>query len=404
MINNDLYIYIFLPHCGWVSVGLLRHTESGRFSHSTFRYGKKYLQNSHAISIDPVHLPLLDKTFGTKEGFEIFNGIRDAAPDKWGRYLLDKKFGRGLSELQYVAASGTDRVGALAFGNDPVSGPCVLSPSGFQTTLESLDIDETALAVEDALQNKNTKRLQKYLCYGPSLGGARPKATVLYNQQPHLAKFSTSLDQRNEPLIEYATMTLAKQCRLDVPDVHYIESAGRSVYLIRRFDRDKNHHPIPFISGLTATGLHESDYAQWSYFRLCEAIVRFSVHPVKDLHELYKRMLFNILVYNNDDHMKNFGFVCKKRGYWNLSPLYDVLPAIVHTETFMLAMSLGVEGKRASIQNALSQCESFRLQKTQARWIVNEMKDIVSCWEKHFVTCGVSRHDCNTVRNSFADK
>src|SRR3989344_6708717 len=117
---DKLYVFIFLPPDGWVPCGLLEYEERGRFSKSRFRYGKKYIERTNKIAIDPIQLPLRDATIDTPEDFEIFNGIRDAGPDRWGRYLLEKKFGgRALSEVEYIAATGPDRVGALAFSDSP---------------------------------------------------------------------------------------------------------------------------------------------------------------------------------------------------------------------------------------------------------------------------------------------
>ena len=88
---QETYVYIHLEPDGWVPAGLLQFEETGRYSSSTFRYGTKYLERPNRLALDPIQLPLLDKTFNTPQGFSIFNGIRDAGPDKWGRYLLDKK-------------------------------------------------------------------------------------------------------------------------------------------------------------------------------------------------------------------------------------------------------------------------------------------------------------------------
>lgn len=216
---NRLYVLIHLNN-EWVPCGLLEYSENGRLSSSVFRYGQRYLERSDAVSIDPVHLPLNDQSFNTEEGFSIFNGIRDAGPDKWGRYLLDKKFARTLSELEYIAASGDDRVGALAFTNDLASGPQQYEPGGaFEKVYQHkrLNLSQCMGAIDDAIAQEETERLKKYLDYGPSIGGARPKATVLWQDELYLAKFSINLDSRNEPLVEYATMTLAKRCGLDVP-------------------------------------------------------------------------------------------------------------------------------------------------------------------------------------------
>lgn len=402
---QELYVYIHLANDGWVPAGLLEYEESGRLSSSSFRYGKKYLERPGAVSIDPVQLPLQDTTFTTAEGFSIFNGIRDSGPDKWGRYLLDKKFGRALTELEYVAAVGSDRVGALAFSNDSTSGPKILTPKGYQAlTTKHLDLALCVKAVKDVEAEKESEQLKQYLLYGPSLGGARPKATVVWNGKLHLAKFSLAQDHRNEPTIEYATMKLAKKVGLNVPKIEKTEAAGRSVYLIERFDRKKDGTPIPFLSGLTITGNHESDYSSWSYHALVDAIIKYSSEVTKDLKELFSRMTFNIMVYNNDDHLRNFGFLSYEKDRFNLSPLYDVVPATVSTQSFSLAMTVGTQGKKASISNALSQHERFRLTLESANEIIENMQEIVDDWRDDFRACGVKASEIKALENSFSKK
>lgn len=399
-----LYVLIHLND-EWVPCGLLEYSERGRLSSSVFRYGQRYLERGDAVSIDPVHLPLQDRTFNSEEGFSIFNGIRDAGPDKWGRYLLDKKFARTLSEIEYVAASGDDRVGALAFTSDLDAGPQQYEPGNqFRSMQEPrrLSLNQSMGAIDDAVAQEETERLKKYLDYGPSLGGARPKATVLWKNELYLAKFSVSLDSRNEPLIEYATMTLAQRCGLKVPPLSIQWVGGRNIFLIKRFDRS-GHQRKRFISGLTMTGLHESDFQNWSYFALAEALLQFSSQPEEDLKELYRRLIFNIAVYNNDDHLRNFGFL-GNNGNWDLSPLYDVVPAAIHTNTYALAMTFGNEGKRASYKNALSMCGRFRLSQTQAQNIINDVRHVTASWREHFRNTGIAENEIAALENSFSDK
>lgn len=402
---REIYVYVHLDPDGWVPAGLLQFEETGRYSTSTFRYGTKFLDRLNKIALDPIQLPLHNKTFNTPEGFSIFNGIRDAGPDKWGRYLLDKKFSRALTELEYVAAIGPDRAGALAFSDDPKSGPKVYTPYGFQNVdTKHLELALCVGAVKDIEESKETERLKKYLEYGPSMGGARPKATLLWNGKPHLAKFSLSLDNRNEPLVEFATMTLAQKCGLQVPSVETTEAAGRSIFLIKRFDRKSDGSPIPFISGLTITGSHESDYSTWSYHALVDAIVKYSSQIERDLKELFQRMVFNILVYNNDDHLRNFGFLNTGSDRWDLSPLYDVVPANVNSQSYSLAMTVGIEGKKASITNALSQCERFRIGQEEARTIIGKTQKVTSSWREHFKNVGIKESELKALENSFVKK
>lgn len=386
----------------WVPAGLLRHFDDGR-PHSVFRYGRRYLERDDAYAIDPVQLPLRDAQIATEEGFALFNGIRDAGPDRWGRYLLERRFGRALDELGYVAGTTSDRVGALAFAAQADAPPAQWTPEGFVTNSpDRPDLAACVGAVEDAVKNEETARLRRLIEYGPSLGGARPKASLVWNGSPHLAKFSLSLDTRDEPRLEYAAMSLARHCGLDVPELALTEVDGRSVYLVRRFDRAAGDEPIAFISALTATGLHESDYRDWSYLRLCDAIVRLCADPERDLRELFRRLVFNVLVLNNDDHPRNFGFLYAGAGRWRLSPLYDVVPASVRGESHHLAMEAGAEGKSATLRNALSACERFRLDAADARELSDEMRETVATtWAAHFRACGVRDEGVAALRRNF---
>jgi serine/threonine-protein kinase HipA len=212
------------------------------------------------------------------------------------------------------------------------------------------------------------------------------------------------MDKKNEALIEYATMSLAKICGMNVPLLDKTQVSGRDIFLIERFDRKTDamgEHPIPFMSGLTATGFHEQDYQQWSYLSLCDAINRFSQDPVADKIELFKRMVFNILVFNNDDHMRNHGFIYVGEQKWRLSPLYDVVPGVLSGETYMLVMIIGERGKEASLENALSSAGYFGLTIDQAKGVCKTIATQVKKWETHFRACGVSSQDIEKIRHSF---
>jgi serine/threonine-protein kinase HipA len=235
------------------------------------------------------------------------------------------------------------------------------------------------------------------------LGGARPKATVIWEDKPYLAKFTLSMDKRNEALIEYATMSLAKKAGLHVPTIDRTIVSNRDVYLIQRFDRENMDKPIPFMSGLTATGLHEQDYPQWSYYRLVDAINHFCLNPIEDKIELFKRMVFNILVFNNDDHMRNHGFVYVGGKKWALSPLYDVLPSNITAETYMLSMKIGDKGKEASLENARSAAPYFGIAPAEANQYIHELLQSVRDWQSHFHSLGVSDADIEKVRHSFRE-
>lgn len=392
---KEVVVYIYLKN-KFVPAGRLAFDNQGRYANSVFQYGEKYLQRDDAISVDPVQLPLVNKQFETELGFDVFNGIRDAGPDRWGRYLLDKKYHHALDELDYIIDVGPDRCGALAFGAD--------TRGIKETRANRLDLKLCLDAAEQAIAGEDTEALERFLEYGPSLGGARPKATVMWNDKPHVAKFTLSMDRRNEALIEYATMSLAKKCGLNVPPIDKTQVSGRDVFLIERFDRiceNNSEHPVPFISGLTATGLHEQDYQQWSYLSLYNAIKKFSKNPTEDEIELYKRMVFNILVFNNDDHMRNHGFLYHGEQKWGLSPLYDVVPGTINTQTYMLSMNIGEFGKEASLENARSAAKYFLLSDAQADKIIVELSEVCLGWEQHYRGCGVNEQDIEKIRHAY---
>ncbi len=402
-------IIVYLNQAGtFIPVGRMLFEELGRESRSSFAYGLKYLLKPKSIAIDPIELPLVEKEFHTSSEFSIFNVIRDAGPDNWGRYLLSKRFGRDLNELEYVLGVGPNRVGALAFGPD-LSGPQILGPSGFEEyESKDLEIDFCIQAAEDIIANEDSERLKEYLRYGSSLGGARPKASVVFNEEKYLAKFSVSLDTRNEPLIEYSAMTLARECGLNVPEIKTIKVMKRDVFLIKRFDRIKSKDlelKIPFISGLTASQLHETDYLSWSYLHLCQAITKFSPTPKIDKLELFKRIVFNVLINNDDDHMRNHGFLYTSKNNWALSPLYDVVPRNQKTETFRSAMNIGNFGKEASQRNVLSASSYFDLEPDQANAIWHDLESqVLTKWKDIFSSSGLSRKEVEMFEHSIRTK
>ena len=169
---------------GPVPAGRLDMTEDGRNSYATFQYGALYLRRANRIAVDPAALPLPDpdgapQIFRTSEGFELFNGIRDAAPDGWGRYLMHKAAGAlNLTEFDYLVASAENRVGALAFGPDSTGGPKRIVPWGNEEPVgEQFDLAELAEAAERIQSlDQMQPNLRRLLEAGSSLGGARPES------------------------------------------------------------------------------------------------------------------------------------------------------------------------------------------------------------------------------------
>ncbi|MFA4994235.1 MAG: type II toxin-antitoxin system HipA family toxin [Bdellovibrionales bacterium] len=405
------YVYIYLSE-GPVPVGILEMQGEGRVATARFQYGRRYLERDDALALDPVQLPLHDATetrpYIAPEGFALFNGIRDAAPDGWGRHLMDRAAGaRPLTEFDYLVATGDDRVGALAFGPD-LTGPQRVAPwNNKDVSLdgETLDLTEMLEAVRELdSADELPPEHRRFLARGSSLGGARPKASTEYNGKMWIAKFGRNDDRRPMCREEYATMMLAKRIGLNVPEVRLEKVLGQDVYLIERFDRSHGQNGVqrtPFICGLTIIGAHEAEFSRYSYRNLADQLRVFGSSPREDAKELWQRMVFNILCNNTDDHLRNHGFLWDGKG-WRLSPAYDVVPFPQVATERDLAIGVGTEGRKATLKNALSDAESFGLSKNEAANLATTIRNKVKTeWEKTFRVSSIATADIERLRSCF---
>ena len=408
MAERTTFVFMLLAG-GPVPAGRLRMIEDGRNSYAAFAYGARYRERPDAVPIDPEMLPL-DGTTGevlTDEGFELFNGIRDAAPDGWGRALMQRAAGaKTLGEYDFLVASGEHRVGALAFG-PTAEKPERIAPWGSEQEYDGDEAIDLAALTEAAAQVKDIDRLdpryRRLLAAGSSLGGARPKAATIHDGEPWIAKFSAANDRYDVPRAEYAAMTLATKCGLNVPPVDFITVLDRPIYLIKRFDRlEAGKRRLPFASALTLLRALEIAAGDYSYAEVAAAFRKHGSAPIEDLTELYRRMVFNILVGNSDDHLRNHGAVHDGRE-WRLSPLYDVVPLPqLGTERF-LVLGIGEEGKRATLSNAASAHGAFGLDRAAAVALIRDLAGQVGAqWETTLKASGLSADDRERLQGCFA--
>jgi serine/threonine-protein kinase HipA len=411
--TRTTYVYVHLAE-GPAPAGRLDMIEDGRNSHATFQYGARYLRRPDRVPVDPAALALPDpdaapQTFRSAEHFDLFNGIRDAAPDAWGRYLMHKAAGpKNLEELDYLIASGDHRVGALAFGPDPTGGPKRIAPWGEdEAPGERLDLAALAEAAERVQSvDRLDGSLRRMLEAGSSLGGARPKAAVDHHGAPWIAKFSAKNDTYPVCRTELAVMRLARECGLDVPATELATILGRDIYLIRRFDRlieGNRLGRVPFASALTMLEAHEIAAHRYSYRDLAEVLRRFGSDPRHDLRELFRRMAFNILVGNDDDHLRNHAFLFDGRG-WRLSPLYDVVPRPHVGSNGRLILAVGERGHEASLANALTGAAAFGLKREEAVALLEDLRVRVgACWTALLRECAMSDLDIERLANCFEE-
>ena len=415
----------------WAPCGQLLLTEEGtNVLASSFAYGLNYVRRVDALEVDPVSLSLRDceqilgKRLLPAHGLPLFGGIRDAAPDAWGRRVIEAKLkvpANSLPESQYLLHAGSDRVGALdirqAIHDEPTQG------AGGTHALEYLM--DAAERIEDGLPIPAS--LEAIFVDGTALGGARPKASV---RDEHgvlwLAKFSSRKDSFDIPAIECAALRMAAEAGLRIPPVEVRTLGARKVMLIRRFDRywaepglslareddllatqpgpGKAEHRLGFVSGLTLVGCDETESRTKAYTDLAQA-VRSHCHPSvirADNAELFKRMVYNILVSNDDDHLRNHGFVWEPRmAGWRLSPLYDVLPRPSHASERYLHLGIGPQGRLATLDNALAAHERFTLSRTTACALMAEVWRVVRQWRVYFEGFGVPAAEIEKIAPAF---
>ena len=402
------FVYITLPgEVSFVTAGkFVLSTTSTGVPLGRFVYGRSYLNNPKAVPLDPVELVLSDKTFETVRLQGVFSALRDAGPDYWGRRVIEKHTGRTqLGEMDYLLESGDDRAGALGFGlNQSPHAP--LRKFNQTIQLQKLQGLAEALLKDELPNDPAAPQVQELLLLGTSMGGARPKAIVEDHHGLWMAKFNRPDDRWNNPRVEHAMLRLARLCGISTAESRIETVAGKDVLLIKRFDRervDDGYIRARMISGLTLLQADdEVDHRErWSYILLAEELRRVVAEPKNDAHELFRRMCFNALISNLDDHPRNHAVIANTLR-WNLSPAYDLTPSpVVAEDRRDLAMECGDQGRYANAKNLLSQHARFLLTKEEAHQIVADITAKVRKWYDVVRASGVSEQDAEIIRGAF---
>lgn len=408
---SECYVYITLP-------GSVAPVAAARFELTKNRanvplgrlvYGKSYLARGDAVPFDPDELKLSDRVYETTALNGIFGALRDAGPDAWGRRVIERHVGKAqLGELDYLLNSPDDRAGALGFG----LGPQPPAPKRqFNQTAQLAQLQAIADAIvkdEDLPRDPLLTQAQELLLIGTSMGGARPKAVVEDDGALWIAKFNRPDDKWNDARVEHAMLKLARACGLTTAESKVATVGDRDMLLVKRFDREKaagGYHRARMISALTllrTEDLHRNRDG-WSYVLLVEELRRVSAEAKKDANELFRRMCFNALISNVDDHPRNHALIAKTRD-WGLAPAYDLTPQpLISLEGRDLAMICGDQGRIANKTNLLSQSARFLLSHNEASAIAAAMEDQVrNSWYEVARGAGVSEKDCERIKGAFA--
>lgn len=428
--EQKLFVFAYID-TEWLPCGQLTLSEEGaRLLSSSFAYGLRYLLRPGALEVDPVSLSLRDKlavrgkALFPPNKLPSFGGIRDAAPDAWGRRVIESRLkvpANSLPESTYLVHAGSQRVGALDIRSSRDSS----ATPGFGTWNNLEYLMDAAQRIDEGLPVPSP--LEEIFAEGSALGGARPKATVRDDERVlWLAKFPSRKDALAVPVVETATLRLAAAAGLSVPQVRLIQLGSRTVMLIRRFDRywAKAGQDAPlarefletapayglaekrlgFVSALTLLACDEMDSPDKSYGDLAQAVRRYC-HPRvirENNRELFERLIFNILVNNDDDHLRNHGFVWDPRlPGWRLSPLYDVMPRASLSPERRLHLGVGPEGRIATLDNAFAGREMFTLSAEAAAESIARIWRIVREWKVYFEEYQVGADQIEKIAPAF---
>ncbi|MFT4102516.1 MAG: HipA domain-containing protein [Burkholderiaceae bacterium] len=416
------FVYITLP-------GETQAVTAGRFvlaadrrgvMEGRFVYGRSYLERPNAVALDPIELKLAPRTYTTVALGGMFGALRDASPDYWGRLVIERHLGSGQpGEMAYLLFSPDDRAGALGFGlNQTPPAP----KRAFNRTLDlaKLQVAADALVIDAEVGGAGTlhahagaaeadhEQVERLLMLGTSMGGARPKAVVEDDDALWVAKFNRPDDPWNSARVEHAMLKLARSCGLATAESRVVEVAGRDVLLVKRFDRERSpdgYRRARMVSALTLLRAEDTYRSRdkWSYVLLAEELRRVCADPARNAEELFRRMCFNALISNIDDHPRNHAVIAWGQD-WQLSPAYDLTPATpVSQERRDLAMACGDRGRAASAANMLSQAARFLLESVRAEAIVSAMEEQVrATWHATARSAGVSERDCERIAPAFA--
>ena len=379
----------------------------------SFEYDREWLKKtSLKITLDPELMPYSGRQYPF--GKAIFGLFSDSSPDRWGRVLMNKrerilaeKEGRKPAKLYdsdyLLGVYDETRLGGIRFKTEPngaflsddkeTAAPPWASLRTLEEASRNFENDDTALS---------EKWLNQLIRPGSSLGGARPKATVIDpKEQLWIAKFPSKNDENDTGAWEMVTHDLAELCGLHVPEAKLEKFSNLgSTYLVKRFDRSLSKR-IHFASAMTLLGKTDGASAAdgTSYLDIAAFIKSYGAQPKQDLIELWKRIVFNMAVSNTDDHLRNHAFIFAENG-WRLSPLYDVNPVPYGDE---LSLNVDEEDNSINIDLAIQTAVRFGISETDATTYAKDILTIVKeNWEKQAKACGLSRRLIEEMRPAFS--
>ncbi|MEA1968255.1 MAG: HipA domain-containing protein [Thermodesulfobacteriota bacterium] len=403
---KEIFVHVDLEEKTHFVGRLFVHERHGRESVS-FEYSSQWRSSLVCFPLEPA-LILGAGAYHTDKA--LFGSIGDSAPDRWGRTLmnrlearraiLENRAARMLKESDYLLmVDDRTRQGALRFSTEKTG----LFLASYRDTcippliqlVKLLNASSRIITHEELDQD-----LRDLVEPGSSLGGARPKAVVLdTNSNLLIAKFPSPKDEWDVELWEFLSLRMAKKAGIPVPGFRLVQVLEKNVLLLNRFDRTKNNLRVPFLSAMSMLGA--SDGETRTYLEIADAIQAYGANATQDLADLWRRIVFNVMVSNVDDHLRNHGFLYQGISGWRLSPIYDLEPTPEHVKARILRTNIDFNNPTASLDLAFSVADFFGLKPAQARKIAKKVGEAVKNWDKEAARLGAGRQEIEFMRSAF---
>lgn len=373
-----------------------------------FEYADTWLRDDDRFALAP-DLPLTPGVFPPPAGHVIHGALGDSAPDTWGRRLMQRasrrqaeregRDVRTLMESDYLLGVADEtRLGSLRFRRMGEEEFLADSRSGVPALVE---LGRLLQSTERILRDEETDEdLRLIFAPGSSLGGARPKASVIdQHGRLSIAKFPKESDEYSIETWEEIALRLAERAGIVTADHELVQVAGKAVLVSRRFDREKSGHRIPFLSAMAMLGARDGE--RGSYPEMVDSLARHGGQATKDAHALYRRVAFNVLVSNVDDHLRNHGFLRADSSGWTLAPAYDLNPVPVDLKPRVLTTSIDLEECTCSIALLEASAELYALPLAKARAILVEVAVATSAWRAVAEEVGASAAEIHRMASAF---
>lgn len=408
MADREILVHVDLDGTPFLAGRLWTRVSRGRGS-ASFEYDQQWLRNPLKFALDP-SLTLGQGSFHTQQGRTLFGTLGDSSPDRWGRNLINRaerkraraagRSPRTLLEVDYLlGVTDETRLGALRFSE--ATGGEFLAGAGEHPVPPLIALAELLQASANVeADTDTTEDLQLLLAPGSSLGGARPKASVKGERGELLiAKFPSKTDDHDVVRWEALALTLASRGGIPVPG-HRLETvAQRRVLILERFDRSRSGR-IPALSAMSLLGAAEGETR--SYVEIADSLRQHGAAVAVDLPQLWRRVAFNILISNLDDHLRNHALLYDGPRGWRLSPAYDLNPVPGDLKPRVLSTTVSLDGDpSASLDLALEAAGDFDLTPPDARAIAREVGVVTAKWRDAGEQMGFTDRELDRMASAF---